>query len=182
MEMWSQVQTVVASALPGLCPEDIRIPARSSPCDCYLPHPPALSPETFGTLLDALLVKGIRFKNDRLLLDFTDAFYDALVNFANESLPLPDEDHGDFALNRMRLYARQGGCGCPKLLNLQRALWLCAGANTRSSIADQAGQAYIFAFRNLQPAMRQSLLLECGPFSAACARLYGVRYRSTAQR
>ena len=180
MELWCLVQAAVAKAVPGLSAGDIRVPARSAPCDCYLPAPPPLTPESFGTLLGAPLVSELRWKNGRMLLDFTDGFYTACVAWANEALPLPGSDHGDFCLNRMLLAARQGGGGCPSRPKMQRALWLCAGASASSAMARDARQAYLTAFRCLEPAERQAMLRECGAFSAACARLYGAAYSSQA--
>lgn len=176
MELWTQVRHTISNALPGFSPEQIRIPARSADCDCYLPGEAAPAPAAFGALLGAPLVKQVRPHNDRLLISLTNEFFDACVKSVNKALPTPAHDQGDLALNRMLRYARHGGDGCPPRPQVQRALWLCAGANESPSLANQAAHAFLTMFHGIPPAERQALLNECGAASMACAKLYARIY------
>ena len=174
MELWTQVQLAIAAALRGIPPESIRIPARRAACDCYLPDASGITPACFGTLFGVPLVASARAENGRLLLDLTDAFYDACVLRINEALPLPSCDCGDHALNRMQCLSRHGGSGCPKSPSVQRALWLCAGAAHSPSIAGQAGRAFLTMLHGMPAQQRQSQLHACGAVAGACARLYAA--------
>ncbi len=171
-----QVQQAIAAALCGLPPENVRIPARSAACDCYLPNASGVTPACFGMLLGVPLVASVRAENSRLLLDLTDAFYDACVLCVNETLPLPSCDYGDHALNRMLCLSRREGDGCPRSSPVQRALWLCAGATRSPATARQAGRAFLTMLHKTPTPQRQAQLHACGAVAAACARLYACIY------
>lgn len=180
MELWTQLQTTIAGALPGLSERDVRIPARRAACDCYLPDATELplTAERFGTLFGVPLVASVTVRNGRAYFELTDAFYSACVALTNSALPLPACDYGDYALNRMLSLARQGGVGCPEVPSVQRALLLCTGAPRSRSLVDQAGQAFLAMLRAITPQRRQALRADCGAVAAACARLYAQRFAS----
>ena len=175
----SDIRSHISGTLSGVLdcaiePGRIRLPSREANASVRPPQgidtAPALS-ASFGSLYGAPLLAGIREVNGWLLLDFSPAFFDALVQRINASIPLPPEDGGDYALNRMLALARHGGSGCPDHPAFHRALLLGIAAFESRAAAFRAAQAAVALFRAVPPRLRPELLSRSGALGSALARL-----------
>ena len=125
----------------------------------------------YGLLYGARLVETAREVNGWLLLDFSPAFFSALVEQINASMPLPDESRETHAQNRMRALSRQGGTGCPKIPSFYRALLLALRAQESAAAYQKAERAALTLFHEIPPRERPALLGQCGGFGGALLRL-----------
>ena len=173
MDIWRLARRAIAAPLPGIGEADVRIPARHAACSVYLPEPVVLSPEAFPELLGVPAVREAVWQKQWLLVSFTDVFYDACVCETAASLPLPADDRGSHALNRMLALARQGGAGCPDIEGVRRALWLLLGAAYGYTNANAAARAWTRMLYALPVRARMEARRTCGPMADASARLYG---------
>jgi hypothetical protein len=154
--------------------ETIRLPSRASDASLRPPRgtdPCAALSADFGSLWGAPLVETVRAVNGWLLFGFTPAFYDALVSQVNASLPLPEEDGGVYAVNRMLALARHTGGGCPNLTAARRALLLAVSAHRSPAAYQRALRAAETLFSSVPPRDRPALLSRSGALGGALARL-----------
>jgi hypothetical protein len=152
----------------------IRLPARAAHAS-YRPPQGADSAlvraEDFGLLYGAPLVEQVRVVSGWLLLDFSPAFFSALVEQINGELPLPANDGGSHAINRMLTLARHAGSGCPDHPAFHRALLLGIAAEESSAAFRRASQAAETLFHAIPPKERPALFPICGAFGGAMAKL-----------
>jgi hypothetical protein len=175
----SEIRTALSAALGSslgapFSGRSVRMPARQADASAHLPRgadaAPALCAD-YGSLYGAPLVRRVRLVSGWLLFDFTGAFFGALVSRVNAALPLPADDGGLHAVNRMLALARHGGEGCPDSPVLRRALLeaVCAGESPAArSRADRAAETL---FHSFPPRERPSRMQECGALGGALARL-----------
>jgi len=152
----------------------IRLPARHADASAHLPlfcDPARALSADYGSLYGAPLVSNVRFVNGWLLFAFSDALYDALVEQANSSLPLPADDNGNHALNRLLALGRHGGDGCPKLPSFRRALLEAVCANQSPAAYPRAERAAETLFQPIPPRERPALMDHCSAYARALARL-----------
>lgn len=152
----------------------IHLPARQA--DASFRPPQGIDPAEalaagFGSLWGAPLVEAVRIVSGWLWIDFSPAFYDALVSSANAALPLPAQDGGSHAVNRMLTLARHAGAGCPDLPAARRALLLAAAAQQSSAAYRKAALAAGTLFSSVPPRDRPALTDQSGALGGALARL-----------
>ena len=154
----------------------VRLPTRSADASAHLPPgfdpAPALSAD-YGSLWGAPLVSGVRLENGWLLITLSDALLDALVGQINASLPLPENDGGEHALNRLLVLGRHGGEGCPALPPFRRALLDAVCASQSPAAYRRAVRAAETLFHAIPPRERPALLDRSGAYARALARLLG---------
>ena len=152
----------------------VRLPAREAHAS-YRPPQGAnaadVRPADFAPLYGAPLVSQVRLVNGWLLFDCSAGFFSALVEQVNRTLPLPTEDCGIHAINRMRALSRHCGSGCPDIPAFHRALILALVADQSPAAARQAGFAATALFHSIPPKDRPALLPSCGALGGALARL-----------
>lgn len=161
------------SGIPAAA-DAIRLAPRHAAASVRLPEgadASRLRPDAFPPLYGAPLVSDLRLVGGWLLLDWSDAFCDALVCTARETLPPVSDDGGDHAVHRMLLLSRHGGDGCPRVPSMRRALWLACRAGERIAAYREACRAIETMFHSVPPRERPALLVDSGAFGDACARL-----------
>ena len=152
----------------------VRLPARQADASAHLPlgcDPARALTADYGSLCGAPFVASVRLLNGWLLFSFSDELFDALVAQVNASLPLPADDGGEHAVNRLLALGHHAGEGCPPLSAFHRALLegICAG---RSPAAYQrAARAAETLFRSIPPRERPALMDCSGAYARALARL-----------
>ncbi len=175
----SDIRSRLSEALGGafgieMDKQKIHLPARAADASFCVPHgtspAPALAAD-FGALYGAPLVGGVRIVNGWLLMDFTRAFFDALVDRVNETLPVPAHDGGDHAVNRMLALARHGGSGCPDFPAARRALLLAVTAHQSRAAYKRAAQAVSTLFHAIPPRDRSAAISVSGALGGALSRL-----------
>ena len=175
------IRTRLAEALGGALgtavgERAVRLPTRSADASAHLPPgfdpAPALSSD-YGSLWGAPLVSGVRLENGWLLFTLSDALFDALVVQVNASLPLPENDGGEHALNRLLVLGRHGGEGCPALPPFRRALLDAICASQSPAAYRRAVRAAETLFHSIPPRERPALLDRSGAYARALARLLG---------
>ena len=152
----------------------IRLPAREAHTSYRPPQgidAAGVRAADFAPLYGAPLVSQVRLVNGWLLFDYTAAFFSALVAQVNNTLPLPSEDCGSHAINRMRALSRHDGSGCPDIPAFHRALILALAADQSAAAFRKAEQAAIALFHSIPPRERPALLPSCGALGGALARL-----------
>jgi hypothetical protein len=127
----------------------------------------------YGSLYGAPLVSSIRLHNGWLLFSFSEELFDALVGQINASLPLPADDGGEHALNRLLALGRHDGEGCPPLPAFRRALLEAVSADQSPAAYRRAIRAAETLFHSIPPRERPALLDHCGAYARALARLLG---------
>ena len=176
-----EIRMQIAAALggaPGAAVEarSIRLPARQADAGVPIPHGcdgnRALYAD-FGQLWGAPLVSGICLSNGWLLLTFSDAFFNALVTRINSSLPLPENDGGNHAVNRMLALGRHGGEGCPPVPAFRRTLLEALQAGRSPAAYRRAVRAAETMFHAVPPRERPAMLPCSGALGNALARLLG---------
>ncbi|MDD4311409.1 MAG: hypothetical protein PHW41_02870 [Eubacteriales bacterium] len=125
----------------------------------------------YSLLYGATLVESVRERNGWLLLDFSPAFFSALVERINASTPAPDAGSETYAQNRMRTLSRHGGTGCPNVPSFYRALLLALRAHESVAAYQKAERAALTLFHEIPPRERPALLGQCGGFGGALLRL-----------
>lgn len=175
------IRTRLAEALGGaigtaVSERAVRLPARSADASAHLPPGfdpvPTLSAD-YGLLWGAPLVSNVRFENDWLLFTLSDALFDALVGQINATLPLPEDDGGERALNRLLVLGRHDGEGCPALPPFRRALLDAICVNQSPAAYRRAVRAAETLFHPILPRERPALLDCSGAYARALARLLG---------
>lgn len=174
-EIRTQIVSVLGGAL-GQTPEAarIRLPAKLAHASF---RPPigadlnALAALDFGALYGAPLVSSVRVVNGWLLFDFSPAFFSALVDEINRSLPAPDTTDETHAQNRMRVLARHEGTGCPDFPAFHRALVLSLVAHESPAAYRKAEHAAKTLFHTFAPRERAALFSHCGALGGALWRL-----------
>ena len=152
----------------------VRLPARQADASAHLPpngdSARALGAD-YGALWNAPLVSGVRLVNGWLLFTFSDALFDALVVQVNASLPLPEDDGGEHALNRLLVLGRHGGEGCPTFPPFRRALLDAICASQSPAAYRRAVRAAETLFHAISPRERPALLDRSDAYARALARL-----------
>ncbi len=180
----SKIRACLAGALSGaletaIDARKIHLPARTADASVRPPYEidpaPALA-VNFGSLYGAPLVKSIRVENGWLLFEFSAAFYSALVQRVNETIPIPINDDGSHAVNRMLSLARHGGSGCPDHFSFHRALLLGVLAHNSDSAHVKAQRAAESLFRTISLRDQCALLPDCGALGSALARLLAASH------
>ena len=154
----------------------VRLPARSADASAHLPpgfDPVSALSADYGLLWGAPLVSNVRFENGWLLFTLSDALFDALVGQINATLPLPEDDDGEHALNRLLMLGRHGGEGCPALPSFRRALLDAICVNQSPAAYRRAVRAAETLFRPIPPRERPALLDCSGAYARALARRLG---------
>ncbi len=174
-EIRAQIVRVLGGAL-GQTPEAarIRLPAKMAHASFRPPMGTdvnALAALDFGALYSAPLVDSVRVVNGWLLFDFTTAFFNALVDEINRSLPEPDTTGETHAQNRMRVLARHEGTGCPDVTALHRALVLSLVAHESPAAYRRTEHAAKTLFHTIAPRERAALFSHCGALGGALWRL-----------
>lgn len=152
----------------------IHIPARHADASVYLPRgsePARALGADYGDLWGAPLVSGVRLEHGWLLISFSDVFFSALVERINAALPLPRQDGGSHAVNRMLVLARHGGEGCPPVPAMRRALLEALLAHKSPAACRKAARAAETLFHSIPPRERPALLEQSGGYARALARL-----------
>ena len=175
----SEIRQSLADALGGVLgirvdAGKVRLPAREAHASYRPPqevNASGVCAADFAPLYGAPLVSQVRLVNGWLLFDCSAAFFGALVEQVNHTLPLPTLDCGSHAINRMRTLSRHGGSGCPDIPAFHRALILALAADQSPAAFRQAEQAAIALFHSLPPRERPALLSDCGALGGALARL-----------
>lgn len=184
----SEIRARMAEALGSafgtiIAARRIHLPARAADASFRPPQgasPASVQPADFGALYGVPLVEQIRIVNGWLLFTFSGAFFDALAARVNETLPLPADDGGVYAVNRMLAIARHDGSGCPDVPAARRALLLAVTAHESRAAYRRATQAALTLFHNIPPRDRGALLSNSGALGGALARLlYQTRGRET---
>lgn len=162
-------------------PERVRVPARGAEAGLALWEPADLAAwhargetvtpsELFNAVCGADAILSLREENGWLLFGLSDAFYDALIAWARE-LPLPKDDMGSLALNRMLVLKRHGGVGCPHAGSIRNALWLTACAYEGLTALSRAEEALLSMWDGIVPAERAEIMNGCGEMADAACRL-----------
>jgi hypothetical protein len=154
----------------------IRLPARIADASAHVPpgcDPARALTTDYGSLYDAPLVSSVRLLNGWLLFTFSDELFDTLVAKANASLPLPADDGGIHAVNRLLALGRHDGEGCPPLPAFRRALLDAVSAEQSPAAYLRAIRAAETLFHSTPPRERPALLNRCGAYARALARLLG---------
>lgn len=129
------------------------------------------APTDFGLLLGAPLVASVRVVNGWLLIDFTPAFFSALVEEINRTLPAPTNVLDTHAQNRMYALSRHAGEGCPDIPAFHRALIAALVAHESPASYLRAERAAEALLRSIPPRERPALLPRCGALGNALLRL-----------
>ena len=156
----------------------VRLPARHADASVHVPpetDPAAALAADYGSLWGAPLVSGVRLVNGWLLFAFSDAFCDALVSRVNEALPLPPDDGGAHAVNRMLALGRHEGAGCPAVPAMRRALLEAISARQSPAAFRRASRAAETLFHAVPPRDRPALLCRSGAVGTALAKLLYYR-------
>ena len=155
-------------------PFKIHLPARMADASFRPPqgidHAGAFAAD-FGSLWGAPLVDTVRAANGWLLFRFSPAFFHALVERVNTELPLPKQDDGSHAVSRMLTLARHGGCGCPDLPVLRRAMLLALSAHQSPAAYKRAVASAETLFSAIAARERPALMDQSGALGGALARL-----------
>lgn len=175
----SEIRACLAEALdgafgPAAAARTIRLPARAADASFRPPEgasPASVRPADFGQLYGAPLVEQIRVVNGWLLFTFSRAFFNALTARVNETLPLPSQDGGVYAVNRMLALARHGPSGCPDFPAARRALLLSVTAHESRAAYRRTEQTTLTLFHSIPPRERGALLPKSGALGGALARL-----------
>lgn len=152
----------------------VRLPARQADASVHLPlnsdSARALGAD-YGALWGAPLVSGVRLVNGWLLYTFSEALFDALVGQINTALPLPTDDGGSHAINRMLALGLHGGAGCPQIPTFRRALLdgICAGQSPAA--LSRTARAAETLFHSIPPKERPAVFDRSGAYARALARL-----------
>ena len=152
----------------------IRLPAKRSDASAHLPHGAAAAPAlcaSYGSLYGAPLVERVRLVNGWLLFDFSDEFYQALVERINAALPLPPGDGSNHAVNRMLALARHEGIGCPNGSAFRRSLLEAIVAEQSLAAYRRAVRSAETLFHEIPPRERPAVLCQSGALGGALARL-----------
>ncbi|MCE5190040.1 MAG: hypothetical protein LLF75_12790 [Eubacteriales bacterium] len=176
-----EIRTQIAAALSGALgvaveTRSVRLPARQSDAGVSIPHGcdgARAQRADFGSLWGAPLVSSVHPFNGWLLFTFSDAFFDSLVARINASLPLPENDGGSRAVNRMLALGRHGGEGCPSVPALKRALLEALQAGRSPAAYRRAARAVETMFHTVPPRERPAILPRSGALGNALARLLG---------
>ncbi len=175
----TDLRRALADALAGALEipfdaEAVRMPARRAAASIRPPEGTDISrirADAFPFLFGAPPVSAVRTANGWLLLDFSDSFYDAFVRRACETLPAVRFEGSDHAVNRMLVLSRHGGAGCPRVPSVQRALLLAVCAGESAAAYRKAAHALETMLLSVPPRERPALILVCGAFGNAAARL-----------
>ncbi len=174
-EIRARIAETLGTALENPLPaRSIHLPARNAHASV---HPQRdgkidrLLALDYSSLYGAKLVETTRVVNGWLLLDFTPAFFSALVDEINSSLPAPDASGETHAQNRMQALSRHGGMGCPEIPSFYRALILALTAHESTAAYQKAERAALTLFHETPARDRPALLRQCGPFGGALLRL-----------
>jgi len=174
-EIRAQIVRVLGGALQNApAASRIRMPARDAHASV---HPPvdadllSLAALDFGALYGATLVDRVRVVNGWLLFDFTPAFFSALVEEINRTLPAPECTNETLAENRIYVLSRHEGSGCPDHPAFHRALICALVAHESKAAYARAETAALTLFHSILPQERPALLSRCGALGGAMLRL-----------
>ena len=174
-EIRARIAETLGTALENPIPaRSIHLPARNAHASV---HPPqGKSTESllrcdYGSLYGATLVESVRVVNGWLLLDFSPAFFSALVEEIDRSLPAPDTSGETHAQNRMRALSRHEGTGCPEIPSFKSALLLALTAHESAAAYRRAERAALKLFHDIPVRERPALFRQCGAFGGAILRL-----------
>lgn len=173
-EIRAQILRVLGGA--ALLPPAARVhlPARDAHASIRLPagtSAQAVLALDFGALYGAQLVSSLRVVNGWLLFDFSPAFFSALVDESNRTLPAPECTDETLAENRMYVLSRHDGTGCPDHPVFHRALMLAIVAHESKAAYARAERAALTLFHTIPPRERPALLLRCAALGGAMLRL-----------
>lgn len=129
------------------------------------------APSDFGLLFGVPLVDSVRVVNGWLLLDFSPAFFSALVEEINRTLPAPANVLDTHAQNRMYALCRHAGEGCPDIPAFHRALIAALVAHESPASYLRAERAAEALLHSIPPRERPALLPLCGALGSALLRL-----------
>jgi len=150
-------------------PLRFRLPSRVADASCSLVGimnatelAAGLTPADFPTVLGVSPISRIWVRNGWLLFNLSDALYTAAVEYAQRTLPFPQEDCNCHVLNRMRCLARNGGSDCPVDGRVQRA-WLL------TLCCDQSNMALRYAMHALRQLTYHVPIIERSAFRTSCS-------------
>ena len=174
-EICTRIAETLGTALENPLPaRSIHLPARNAHASV---HPQRdgkidrLLALDYGSLYGAKLVETTRVVNGWLLLDFSPAFFSALVDEINASVPAPDTSGETHAQNRMYVLSRHEGTGCPEIPSFYRALLLALTAHESAAAYRRAERAVLTLFHDIPARERPALFRQCGAFGGAILRL-----------
>ena len=162
-----------------VCAARIHLPARNAHASIRLKQgadASALEKLDFGDLLGAKLVDSVRVVNGWLLLDFTPAFFSALVDDINLALPAPTCALETHAQNRMYALCQHTGNGCPNVPAFHRAVLSALVAHESRASYHRAELAAETLLHSIPPRERPALLARCGALGCALWRLLSSYY------
>jgi hypothetical protein len=173
-EIRAQILRVLGSAAQLPPAVRVHLPARDAHASIRLPagtSAQAVLALDFGSLYGATLVDSLRVVNDWLLIDFSPAFFSALADEVNRTLPAPDRANETLAQNRMYALSRHEGSGCPDHPAFHRALICALVAHQSKAAYARAETAALTLFHSIPLRERPALLSRCGALGGAMLRL-----------